>query len=182
MLESFPRLYLDIGGEGTSHQTSPPPTSSLSLSSSPSSPVMEGNPLPAQNPGVDGGHPRRERQLPTQYRDSLPESAPIIAPTDKMCPPSEAPAPFFLEFGSPFVTIRTMAIAFGLWNPDSFVLCDDLAFGEAQTKIQATSSADYEPSPSKKSNSRPLTWVAEHLKSNGEVNKLVDILLHSGSW
>ncbi len=84
-----------------------------------------------------------------------------------------------------------MANTFGLWreylhcpsfDPDSFVPSDDLApAGEAQTdyNIQETSSAGCKPSPSM----NPivnllLDWqnTGSELKSNSEVNKLVDVL------
>ena len=84
-----------------------------------------------------------------------------------------------------------MANTFGLWreylnhpsfDPDSFVPSDDLApAGEAQTDrdIQETSSAGCEPSPSTNSTvNLLLDWqnTGSELKSNGEVNKLVDVL------
>jgi hypothetical protein len=79
----------------------------------------------------------------------------------------------------------------GLWreylhrpsfDPDSFVPSDDLApAGEAQADrdIQETSSAGCEPSPSTNSTvNLLLDWqnTGSELKSNGEVNKLVDVL------
>jgi hypothetical protein len=84
-----------------------------------------------------------------------------------------------------------MANAFGLWreylhrpsfDPDSFVPSNDLALaGEAQTDIQEISSAGREPSPPKNSTvDLLLDWqnTGSELKSNGEVNKLVDVLRH----
>lgn len=139
---------------------------------------------------VEGGRPRREHRLPARYRDNLPEPAPIITPTDEMSPPLEAPAPFLPRIRLIVRdSIRTMANTFGLWreylhrpsfDPDSFVPSDDLApAGEAQTDIQETSSAGHEPSPSKNSTvDLLLDWqnTGSELKSNGEVNKLVDVL------
>src|SRR6266540_4783884 len=98
MLESPAHVDLDVGGEGTSHQQTsppPPPPTSPPLPSHPLSAMVEDSQPPTQAPEVEGGHPQREHQLPAQYRDNLPEPAPIsITPTDKMSQPSEAPAPF----------------------------------------------------------------------------------------
>ena len=155
--------------------------------------MVEDSQPPGQASEVEGGRPRREHRLPARYRDNLPEPAPIsITPTDEISRPSEAAAPFLPRIRLIVRdSIRTMANTFGLWreylhrpsfDPDSFVPSDDLApAGEAQTDrdIQETSSAGCEPSPSTNSTvNLLLDWqnTGSELKSNGEVNKLVDVL------
>ena len=201
MLKSPAHVDLDVGGEGTAHQQTSlpgPPSSQTSppLPSHPPSAMVEDSQPPAQAPEVEGGRPRRQCRLPARYRDNLPEPAPIsITPTDEMRQPSEAPAPLLPRIRLIVRdSIRTMANAFGLWreylhrpsfDPDSFVPSDDLApAGEAQTDhgIQETSSAGCEPSPRSPSRNPTvnllLDWqnTGSELKSNGEVNKLVDVL------
>jgi hypothetical protein len=201
MLKSPAHVDLDVGGEGTAHQQTSlpgPPSSQTSppLPSHPPSAMVEDSQPPAQAPEVEGGRPRRQCRLPARYRDNLPEPAPIsITPTDEMRQPSEAPAPLLPRIRLIVRdSICTMANTFGLWreylhrpsfDPDSFVPSDDLApAGEAQTDhgIQETSSAGCEPSPRSPSRNPTvnllLDWqnTGSELKSNGEVNKLVDVL------
>ena len=154
--------------------------------------MMEDSQPPTQAPEVEGGRPRRKHRLPARYRDNLPEPAPIVKPTDEMCRPSEAPAPFLPRIRLIVRdSIRTMANTFGLWreylhrpsfDPDSFLPSDDLTpAGKAQTDIQETSSAVCERSPSKNPTvDLLLDWqnTGSELKSNGEVNKLVDVIRH----
>ena len=155
--------------------------------------MMEDSQPPGQASEVEGGRPRRKHRLPARYRDNLPEPAPIsTTPSDEISRPSEAAAPFLPRIRLIVRdSICTMANTFGLWreylhrpsfDPDSFVPSDDLApAGEAQADrdIQETSSAGCEPSPSTNSTvNLLLDWqnTGSELKSNGEVNKLVDVL------
>lgn len=129
----------------------------------------------------EGGRPRRERRLPARYRDDLPEPAPIVTPTDGMDPPAPLPRVRLIVRDS----VRTMANSFGLWREylhrPSFDPDTSVPFlGKAQTNMIETSGAVYEASSKNPTIDLLLDWqnTGSEMKSNGKVNKLVDILRH----
>lgn len=131
------------------------------------------------------GRPQRQRRLPARYRDCLPEPAPaIISPIE----PAEIQPPLLPRIR---LIVRdsmsTMVNAFGLWrqylhrptfDPDGVVLPADLSAAtgrlETQSRVEVTTSSK------NTTVELLLQWqnTGSELKSNGELNRLVNVLRH----
>lgn len=148
---------------------------------SPGSPTI--NQSQTQNSSL--GRPQRQRRLPARYRDCLPEPAPaIISPIE----PAEIQPPLLPRIR---LIVRdsmsTMVNAFGLWrqylhrptfDPDGVVLPADLSAAtgrlETQSRVEVTTSSK------NTTVELLLQWqnTGSELKSNGELNRLVNVLRH----
>ena len=127
---------------------------------------------------------QRRRRLPARYRDCLPEPAPaILSPIEPTGTQPLLPRIRLIVRDS----MRTMVNAFGLWrqylhrptfDPDDMIPSADLA--AATGRLETQSPVEETRSSKNATVDLLLQWqnTGSELKSNGELNRLVNVLRH----
>jgi len=134
---------------------------------------------------INPPRPQRQRRLPARYRDHLPEPAPAILPPNEPTTETQPLLPRIRLIVRD--SMRTMVNAFGLWrqylhrptfDPDHMVPPDDLASGTGS--LETHSPVTVMTSPKNVSVDLLLEWqnTGSELKSNAELNRLVNVLHH----
>ena len=139
------------------------------------------------------GRPKRNTRLPARFRDEVPQSAPpalISAPNPDPEPEPQSRLPRIILIVRD--GLKTLLGSFGLWrnyahrptyNPDSVVPDDDLAKPPSDHVSGIPQATHPEPPWPYQNMSiyRFMTWMntGSKLKSEGEVQRLVDEVLHA---
>lgn len=137
------------------------------------------------------GRPQRQRRLPARYRDCLPEPAPaILSPIEPQATTETQPLLPRIRLVVRD-SMQTMVNAFGLWrqylhrptfDPDNMVPSTDLRLANTTGRLETQSPVEVTTTTSKKNATVDLLlqWqnTGSELKSNGELNRLADVLRH----
>lgn len=149
---------------------------------------------PPYHPGPTELRPKRNRRLPARYRDEVPRTAPpalVSVSEPEPEPASHLPRVLLIVRDG----LKTILGSFGLWrnydhrpsyDPDSVVPDDDLA--KPAPDYTSDFSRPSHPGPPwpyrNMSVYRFMTWLntGSKLKSEGEVQRLVDEVLHADDF
>ena len=169
-----------------------PLTTGPSISTIDESMIMDQLPRTPQvllGSAVATSHPERNRRLPAHYRDKVPQLAPPAVVSDpELEHTPRLPRVILIVWDG----LKTLLGSFGLWrnyahrptyDPDSIVPDSDLArpLSDYASVLQSPAHPEAPWPYQNLSTYRFMTWLntGSKLKSEGEVQRLVDEVLHA---